>query len=83
MIEVREAEGHYEVFAQDRHWEVFEGRLGAQAAALALAAEIKAETGSLPEIQAPWPVYPPVISERARMQPCNSPTASSGNPTTT
>lgn len=59
MIETRETEGRYEVFSPGRHWEAFEGRLGAQAAALALAGEIHRETGSLPLIAAPWAVYPP------------------------
>lgn len=37
---------------------MFEGKLGAQAAALALAGEIQGETGALPRIVSPWPVYP-------------------------
>lgn len=68
MIEIREVEGRFEVFSPERHWEVFEGRLGATGAALGLAAEIQAETGSLPEIRAPWPVYPAVRPFRAMMR---------------
>lgn len=41
MIEIREVDGRYEVVSPGRHWEMFEGRLGAQAAALALAGEIQ------------------------------------------
>ena len=58
MIVISEAEGRYEVVSPGRHWEVFEGRLGAQAAALALAGEIQQETGAPPKIVSPWPVYP-------------------------
>lgn len=58
MIEIKEVDGRYEVLSPGRHWEVFEGRLGAQAAALALADEIKDDSGTLPEITSPWPVYP-------------------------
>lgn len=58
MIVIKEVEGCYEVLSPERHWEMFEGRLGAQAAALALAGEIQRETGVQPKIVAPWPVYP-------------------------
>lgn len=56
MIEVKEVEGRYEVFSPGRHWEAFEGRLSAHAAALGLAHEIRGETGIFPEIKAPWPI---------------------------
>lgn len=57
MIVIREVDGRYEVVSPGRHWEMFEGRLGAQAAALALAGEIQQETGSLPRIISPWPEH--------------------------
>lgn len=78
MIEINEVEGRFEVFSLGRHWEVFEGRLGAQAAALALAAELQLETASWPEIAAPWPVYPAV---RARPT-CRCLPPSTWNPAT-
>ena len=55
MIEIKEVDGRYEVFSPCRHWEVFEAKLSAQAAAVALAAEIQEETGARPVIIAPWP----------------------------
>ena len=58
MIVIREAGGRYEVVSPGRHWEMFEGRLGAQAAALALAGEIQRESGVRPKIVSPWPVCP-------------------------
>ena len=60
MIEITEVEGRYEVLSPGRHWEAFESKLGAHAAALALAAEVEAETGSPPIIAAPWPVCLPM-----------------------
>lgn len=83
MIEIRELRGRYEVYSVDRHWEVFEAKLAAQAAALALAAEIQQELGRLPTIIAPWPVYPLVRSPGATMTPCPSLPASTGARTTT
>ena len=65
MISIREAEGRYEVISPGRHWEAFEGRLGAQAAALGLAGEIQSETGTLPKIVSPWPVYPSQVAASA------------------
>lgn len=56
MIQIREAQGRYEVLSPDRHWEICADRPRAQAAALTLAAEIELETGTSPEIQAPWPL---------------------------
>lgn len=58
VIEIREVEGRFEVLSPGRHWEVFNGKLGAQSATLALAGEIRDETGALPRIVSPWPVYP-------------------------
>ena len=63
MIVIRDVGGRFEVFSPDRHFEIFEGRLGAQVTALALAAEIQRETGEWPDITAPWPVYLPVRSK--------------------
>ncbi|WP_407353497.1 hypothetical protein [Luteimonas sp. R10] len=54
MIEIREVDGRFEVFCEDWHWEVFEGALGAQQAAIALASNILSETGTRPAIVAPW-----------------------------
>lgn len=54
MIQFREVQGRYEVYSVDRHWEVFEAKLAAQAAALALAAEVERETGALPMVAASW-----------------------------
>ena len=54
MIEIREVGGRYEVYSPDRHWEVFEGCLGAQHAAIALAAEIQRETGLPAKVVTPW-----------------------------
>lgn len=54
MIQIREVQGRYEVYSADRHWEVFEAKLAAQAAALALAAEIERETGALPMVTTSW-----------------------------
>lgn len=65
VIEIRETQGRYEVFSPGWHWEVFEGRLGAQAAALGLAGEIHRQTGEMPKILAPWPVYPSQPPPRA------------------
>ncbi|MEN1926259.1 hypothetical protein [Luteimonas qiangzhengi] len=56
MIQIREAHGRYEVLSPDRHWEMCDDRIHAQAAALALAAEIESETGEPPAIIAPWPI---------------------------
>lgn len=58
MIQIREAHGRYEVLSPDRHWEICDDRIRAQAAALALAAEIESETGEPPAIIAPWSVKP-------------------------
>lgn len=62
MIEIREVQGRYEVYSADRHWEVFDAKLAAEAVALALAAEIHQELGRLPTIISPWPVYPAMRS---------------------
>lgn len=70
MIEIREVQGRYEVFSPDRHWEVFEAKLAAQAAALGLAGEIQREMGKLPKILAPWPVYPAVTTTKGSMLAC-------------
>lgn len=59
MIEIREVEGRYEIYSADRHWEVFGTKLRAQAAALALADDIKREAGRWPKIRSPWPVNLP------------------------
>ena len=83
MIEIREAQGRYELYSPDRHWEVFEAKLAAQAAALALAAEIQQELGRAPTIIAPWPVYPAVRTAEGTMPPCPSLPASTGARTTT
>lgn len=56
MIEIRQVGTRFEVLSPDRHWEIFEGKLRAHAAALALAAEIASETGIVPKILAPWPL---------------------------
>ena len=83
MIEIREVRGRYEVYSVDRHWEVFEAKLAAQATALALAGEIQQELGRLPTIIAPWPVYPTVRSAGGTMPPCPSLPASTGAQMTT
>lgn len=70
MIEIREANGRYEVFSPDRHWEVFETKLRAQAAALGLAAEIQSETGANPVIITPWPLYPLVKAPTPTIAAC-------------
>lgn len=66
MIEIREVQGRYEVYSPDRHWEVFDAKLAAEAVALALAAEIQQELGRLPTIISPWPVYPALRSSSFR-----------------
>lgn len=60
MIEITKADSRYEVRSADRHWEAFESKLAAHAAALALAAEVELETGTVPQIAAPWVVHFPV-----------------------
>ena len=55
MIEIRELpEGRYEVYAEGRHHEAFEGTLGAIAVAQALATELACETHSSVLISTPW-----------------------------
>lgn len=83
MIQIREVQGRYEVYSVDRHWEVFEAKLAAQAAALALAGEIQQELGRLPTIIAPWPVYPDMRQSGGTMPPCPSLPASTGARTNT
>lgn len=68
MIEVREVGGRFEVYSPDRHWEVFDAKLAAQAAAIALAAQIQQEIGRHPTIIAPWPVYPAAEEREGAMQ---------------
>lgn len=58
MIDIKEVNGRYEVLSPGRHWEVFESKLDAHAAALGLAAEVEQETGSMPLIAAPWALWP-------------------------
>lgn len=82
MIEIREEQGRYEVLSPGRHWEAFESKLAAHAAALALAAEVEQETGSAPLIEAPWAAYPLVRPARPTMPECPSLQASTGNRTT-
>ena len=55
MIEIRQLpEGRFEVFAEGRHREAFEGCLGAIAAAHALAAAVADEIGTSVVIVSPW-----------------------------
>ncbi|MDR6990212.1 hypothetical protein [Luteimonas sp. 3794] len=55
MIEVKEIEnGRFEVYAEDLHHEVFQGRLGAQLASVALATALAAESGAPVIVVAPW-----------------------------
>ena len=55
MIEIRPLpEGRFEVFAEGRHSEAFEGCLGATAAAHALAAALAEEIGAPVVIASPW-----------------------------
>ena len=81
MIEITEVEGRYEILSPDRHWEAFDCKLSAHAAALALAAEVEQETGTLPRIAAPWALYPPVRTPQSIMRTCPSHLASTGNRT--
>ena len=81
MIEITEVDGRYEVLSPDRHWEAFDCKLSAHATALALAAEVGEETGTLPRIAAPWAVCPPVRTLQSTMSVCHSHQASTGNRT--
>ncbi len=55
MIVIRDAgNGRFEVHAEGRHWEAFEGTLGALLAAQGLAGQIAEETGGPVVIQTPW-----------------------------
>ncbi|MDR7191801.1 hypothetical protein [Luteimonas terrae] len=55
MVEIRALEGgRFEVHAEGRHCEAFEGPLGAIAAAHALAADIAQETHDPVTIVSPW-----------------------------
>lgn len=55
MVEIRELpEGRFEVYAEGRHHEAFEGKLGAIAVAQALAGELAKETKSTVTIATPW-----------------------------
>lgn len=55
MIEIRQLpEGRFEVHAEGRHKEAFEGSLGAIAAAHALAAELALEQNVPVVIDSPW-----------------------------
>ncbi|MCD9096688.1 hypothetical protein [Luteimonas fraxinea] len=55
MVEIRALEdGRFEVFADERHYEAFEGSLGAIAVAHALAADIALETHAPVTITSPW-----------------------------
>lgn len=55
MIEIHDAgNGRFEVHAEGRHWEAFEGTLGALLAAQGLAGQIVEETGEPVVIRTPW-----------------------------
>lgn len=55
MIEIRPLpKGRFEVFAEGRHSETFEGWLGAIAAAHALAGALAEEIGASVVIASPW-----------------------------
>lgn len=55
MVVIRDSgNGRFEVHAEDRHWEAFEGTLGALLAAQGLAGQIAAESGAPVMIQTPW-----------------------------
>lgn len=55
MVEIRMLpQGRFEVYAEDRHCEAFEGCLGAIAVAHALAADIAMETQAAVTITTPW-----------------------------
>lgn len=55
MIEIRELpEGRFEVYAEGRHCEAFEGSLGAIAAAHALAGEMALESHAPVTVSTPW-----------------------------
>lgn len=55
VVEIRELEnGRFEVFAEERHREAFEGSLGAIAVAHAIAADIALETHTPVVINTPW-----------------------------
>ena len=57
MVEIRTLSGgRFEVFAEGRHHEAFEGRLGAIAVAQAVAGEIAAERRGPVTITTPWGV---------------------------
>ena len=55
MVVIRESgDGRFEVHAEDRHWEAFDGTLGALLAAEGLAGQIAAERCEAVVIQTPW-----------------------------
>mgnify|MGYP006894107798 CR=1 FL=1 len=55
MVEVKALDGgRFEVYAEDLHHEIFEGRLGAQLAAMALASELAVASAQSVSITAPW-----------------------------
>jgi len=55
MVLIREVGGgRFEVYAAERHWEAFDGTLGALMAAQGLANQIAAETGRRVTIRTPW-----------------------------
>ena len=55
MVEIRELpEGRFEVYAEDRHSEAFEGMLGAIVVAEGLAAVLATESKHPVEVNAPW-----------------------------
>lgn len=55
MVVIRESgNGRFEVHAEDRHWEAFDGTLGAILAAQGLAGQIAAESGEPVLIHTPW-----------------------------
>jgi len=55
VVEIRELpEGRFEVYAEGRHCEAFEGCLGAIAAAHALASELAMESHAAVTLTTPW-----------------------------
>lgn len=55
MVEIRVlGEGRFEVFSEGRHCEAFEGRLGAIAAATALAGQIARKIHAPVSVATPW-----------------------------
>ena len=55
MVVIREVgDGRFEVYAAERHWEAFDGMLGAVLTAQGLAGQIASETGRVVTIRTPW-----------------------------